>query len=97
MKKIKDIVVYTTYAEYHDCFGRIFLVTRMALHPMDDAPCDINYKDQCWDFRVVFRTEKSDVWCYSCLGKDVGLIAGNKVYGIGTDYEAIKWLLEGEE
>lgn len=97
MKDVSEMTVYTVQTNNSSIEGKTF---RMALHPMHDLPNNTKFHKKKYNFRVVFMNEQghfSKGWYYSCLGKDVR--QGNCFIGddIGDDWDALQWLVDGEE
>jgi hypothetical protein len=89
--------VYQTAAGYES--DRKLVIIRMALHRMESMSNHVGYKEQQFQFRVVFRHPERGYWRYSCLGSDVRgtrFKMGRKI-GVGSYDAALKWLWEGEE
>lgn len=103
--KPEQVVVYTSQMT-----GYIDTILRMALHPFATKSKDACFKRRRFNFRVVYcyvSSEGTGRWRYSCLGSDTRnvLYSGNpcpqNIYGMavgsGGDYDALQWLLDGEE
>ena len=92
---MKSTTVYQTRVRETSCYHGDRDIWRMALHPMDRAPDNVEDKRRRWGFRVAFDVGRR--WAKSCMGRLTEEEMGGDEIGDGGDVAALRWLWEGEK